>query len=214
MAREHDDINKRRKYAEERFDGKKSIIDDYTGERIFKGNSSESINKHPISKTTDVDHITPIAVLKKRYSGILTDEQIRIIANNAHNYALTNSSLNRTKGGKTNLSYLCDQFEKGTPEDLRTTTRMITKQVESSITVNVQATGMIAKNVGDAVVKKGELFYEGATESVIDNVIPLTTTAIANMIEIAQGKKQLTTQVRILQNVQLKALLSEAPKKL
>lgn len=51
MARDIDDLNKRKKYKLARFNGKQSIKDDYTGERIFSGNAANAIHKHPISKT-------------------------------------------------------------------------------------------------------------------------------------------------------------------
>lgn len=112
MAREIDDIAKRKQYREEQFDGKRSTTDEYRGGRIFSGNSPSASYKHPIEKLTDNDHITPLEVVAERYPN-LSKEQQKQIANQYYNLALTNSKLNRSKGALENHEYLQRQFKTG-----------------------------------------------------------------------------------------------------
>lgn len=130
MARPIDNVSKRKKYRSKKFDGKKSTIDEYTGERIFSGNSRDAIYKHPTHKTTDDDHITPLDVIEKRYPN-LTEEQRKTLANREYNLAETNSRLNRSKGKLENHQYLLRQKKDGKPENTKTTIKMLSKEVES-----------------------------------------------------------------------------------
>ena len=59
LAREIDDIAKRKKYKQNQYGDRKSRKDDYTGERVFSGNTKKAIKKHPIDKISDTDHVTP-----------------------------------------------------------------------------------------------------------------------------------------------------------
>ncbi len=105
MNRPLDDINKRKEFKKDEFDGKRTTTDAYTGKRIYNGNLSNAKHRHSTKTTTDIDHITPIAVVKKRYFFVNENHQKKL-ANLKTNYAATNSSLNRQKGGKENHSYL------------------------------------------------------------------------------------------------------------
>lgn len=145
MAREIDDIKKRKEYRAERFDDKKSTIDEYTGERIFYGNTRDALKKHPTGKTTDDDHITPIDVIEKRYSRLTKDQQKKL-ANEDVNLALTNSRLNRSKGKLENHEYLIRQIKNGTPENITTTTTMLKKEIIARTSQRIEATGMMIQN--------------------------------------------------------------------
>ena len=206
MGREIDDVYKRKKYKEERYGDKKSRIDDYTGERIFKGNNRDAKYKHPTHKTSDTDHITPIRVVQKRYK-LLTKEQQKILVNNEkHNFATTNSKLNRSKGDLENHQYVMRQLKRGDPEDLKTSAKMLKKQFNSRVQMDAQATSMYAKNVKDAVAPKatllakqtantaksaGNSFAKGATDTIVDSAIPLTAEAVRKLCKVASGEESL-----------------------
>ena len=85
--REIDNNTSKYRYRNTMLDGKKSTKDEYTGERIFIDQS------HSMRKRANVDHVTPIAVIKERYKD-LSVEQLRELANSKSNYAVTNSRLN------------------------------------------------------------------------------------------------------------------------
>ena len=144
LAREIDDIAKRKKYKQNQYGDRKSRKDDYTGERVFSGNTKKAIKKHPIDKISDTDHVTPIKVVQSRYKG-LSDDQQRIIANSEHNYAITNSKLNRSKGGLENHEYLMRQTLKGENPGLKTSAKMLEKEAESRMDTRIYASDLIVR---------------------------------------------------------------------
>lgn len=194
MARKIDDLSKRRKYKEEKFDGRKSMRDEYTGERIFYGNAGLK-NKHSSRKTADGDHVTPLDKVQKRYAG-LTPEQQRELANDkSYNYAMTNSKLNRSKKGLENHEYLWRQWKRGKPEDLETTLTMLTKEGKSRTYMRVKATGMYAGNAAEAAkgfVTSGidkEAAALSAQEATKTAMTAATMSAIHNIYAVAAGEK-------------------------
>lgn len=89
-------------WIEKKENSKKSGIDPYTGKK-FKDESK-----------IDTDHITPLKEIhenKKNHLAYNTGttegkEKLKQIANNEKNLAATNSSINRSKGAKTNTKFL------------------------------------------------------------------------------------------------------------
>lgn len=203
MAREIDDVYKRQKYKKEQYGDKKSRRDDYTGERVFIGNDRNSQYKHPTSKTSDTDHITPIGVVEERYKR-LTKEQQRVLVNNEkHNYATTNSKLNRSKKDLENHEYLIRQMKNGEPESLKTSATMLAKEVHSRSNMAVEATGMYAENFQsnakelvkssiNMVADSGGKFVTGATDTLVASAIPLTSEAVRKLVKVAQGEESLS----------------------
>ena len=110
MGRELDDVTNRKKYKEEKFNGKRSMKDEYTGERIFIGNAKDAKYKH--SSTADSDHVTSIEVVKKRYKDLKPEQQKKIVNNEKYNYAMTDASLNRSKGSLENHEYLARKLSR------------------------------------------------------------------------------------------------------
>lgn len=174
MNRPEDYITKRKKYIAERYGEKKSCQDDYRGGRIFKDNDC-----HPSSTTGDNDHITPIDVVKKKYPG-LSEEEHRKLANNRHNFAMTNSKLNRSKKNLENHEYLIRQAKKGKPEDLNTTKNMLLKEVDSKTVMFAEAMPMYGSKF--AVGAKDALSFDGAGVMVMAQ-------ATTNLIQVATGEK-------------------------
>ncbi|MBO5373172.1 MAG: hypothetical protein J6A75_10725 [Lachnospiraceae bacterium] len=150
-------------YKKQRFDGKKSMCDDYTGERIFYDRK-----KHTMKTATDVDHVVPLRVVKERY-GDLTLAQQKALANNVSNYAMTNALLNERKDiGKNDLQNhefvireagrvgkkVKDNLEKGefaeTGDTLKafakTSSRMLYKEAQAETVMHVQAAGYRTEN--------------------------------------------------------------------
>jgi hypothetical protein len=206
MAREIDDVYKRKQYKEEQYGGKKSYTDDYTGERIFRGNDADAIHKHPTNKTSDTDHITPIKVVEERYKGLSKEQQKNLVNNEKYNYATTNSQLNRSKGNLENHEYLARQLKKGEPENLKTSVKMLEKEASSRINMDIEATGMYAQNMTSEVKKtandltaksmqvakeSGNSFVTGAKDTLVQSAIPLTAEAVRHLIQVAQGKESM-----------------------
>lgn len=104
-----DDINRRNNaansYKNRSFGKKKSVIDEYTGDKIFY-----NANKHINEKQSNVDHIVPLDEQIRRYGSDLTPEQIRTMANDDANLANTNASLNKSKGALNNHEYIAKKY--------------------------------------------------------------------------------------------------------
>lgn len=211
MAREIDDVYKRIKYKKEQYGDKKSRRDDYTGERVFMGNDRDAQYKHPTSKISDTDHITPIGVVEERYKRLTKEQQRALVNNEKHNYATTNSKLNRSKGDLENHEYLIRQGKKGEPEKLKTSVTMLAKEFDSRVHMDAEATGMHVKNVlntiepnaselvkksTDVVKSSGGSFVTGATDTLIKSAIPLTAEAVRKMVRVSQGKESLGDAAR------------------
>lgn len=188
-TRNIDNVYKRKKYKDAQYGDKKSRTDDYTGERVFKGNDQTSLYKHPITKTSDTDHITPITVVEKRYPGLTEDQKKVLVNNEKHNYATTNSKLNRSKGGLENHEYLIRQIKKGEPENLKTSTQMIAKEIDSRIHMDMAATGMYIQNVADSTKDIIKTATTGAGNALATSAIPLALLAIQNLVAVANKEK-------------------------
>jgi hypothetical protein len=206
MAREIDDVYKRKKYKEQQYGDKKSRIDDYTGERVFMGNERDAKYKHPTNKTSDTDHITPIGVVEERYKWLSKEQKQTLVNNEKHNYATTNSKLNRSKGDLENREYLIRQIKKGEPENLKTSATMLANEVDSRVHMDAEATTMYAKNVSDIIAPKATeianqtinmaksasgSFVTGATDTLVKSVIPLTAEAVRKLCKVANGEESL-----------------------
>ena len=104
-----DDINRRNNaadsYKNRSFGKRKSVADEYTGERIFSNSGS-----HVKTKQANVDHIVPLDEQIRRYGSDLKPEQIREMANADLNLANTNASLNKSKGALNNHEYIAKKY--------------------------------------------------------------------------------------------------------
>ena len=136
--REIDDINKRKKYKDEKFGKRKTAIDEYTGKRIKRSNA-------------EVDHIVSIENIKEKYSDLTTEQQKKL-ANSSTNYALTNSHLNRSKQGNSDAEHILNSAKHGSMPDSNTVSNMCSKQVQSERTMDKQAKKMRMNNRIDKII--------------------------------------------------------------
>lgn len=203
--RELDDVYHRiassNSYKNRAFDGKRSVTDAYTGERIFYGNTSGAEHLHGLDKTADVDHVTPIAKIKERY-GDLTIEQQRKLANNEHyNYAMTNSKLNRLeKNSAENHEYLAKKAKsgmdsllagdlKGAEKELAELTnqapRMLGKEVKSRTGMAIEGNTMRVENLVDDI----KADFSGIKEALspVHDTVPLGSDISKTMSDFAEG---------------------------
>lgn len=121
-----------RQYKEDKFAGKKTAIDEYTGKRIN-------------IKNADVDHVISANEVHARYQG-LSDAQQKELANKRYNYAVTEKGINRSKSDTPANLHVKYKALEGNPYDARTSANMIGRQVNSSIRMDIDATGMRARN--------------------------------------------------------------------
>lgn len=210
--REIDDVYKRiggkDSYKNRRFGDKKSIIDDYTGERIFYGNAQDAKYKHDLHKTADIDHVIPVSKVSKSYGDLTIEQQKQLANNEAYNYAITNSHLNRNaRSGKNaldNHEYLekkCkdlvnnikdknfDNIQKEIDELTKQAPRMLTKEVKARVGMAVEGNGMRIQNFFKGHSKKMPDIIENPLSERVDSLIPLTSQAVSKMCQVASGEK-------------------------
>lgn len=117
-------------YKKEKFNnngGRINATDEYTGEKNvyqYRKNpdARRNIEKYKHDHQAEVDHIVPLARIHEQFKGnyALSDEDIKTIANNDTNYALTSARVNRGEGAsdrggkfeKTNSEFVADQRER------------------------------------------------------------------------------------------------------
>lgn len=174
-----DDIGERAKYKAAVFAGSEFTLDEYTGEPLIAGDS-------------DTDHVIPLVKIKEMFPR-LSDEQLKALANGRYNYAETNSSLNRSKGGLDNIEYVIRESKKGNPVDPATATRMVAKQGTATVTMGVRAPVMYMENfVDDAkefAVTKAYLDKESLNAATQAAILSGTVSVIRNIRDVSAGEK-------------------------
>ncbi len=203
--REIDNNTSKYRYRNTMLDGKKSTKDEYTGERIFIDQS------HSMRKRANVDHVTPIAVIKERYKD-LSVEQLRELANSKSNYAVTNARLNSIgKGALENHEYLgqktrnmtnslfAGKYKEANKEMLELKAqapRMLSKEIKSRTCMEIKATGFRVENTINAVSGHskdigivGMEFIEDAGETISNSAFPFMVLGVQNIFEVASGQK-------------------------
>lgn len=156
-------------YKENKFNnngGRINAEDDYTGEKnVYQYRSNpdarRNVEKYKHDHQAEVDHIIPLAKVHERYKGnyALTDDDIKNIANQESNFALTSAKINRGagasgKGGKfdkTIPEFLADQRERET--DGRPNLGISEDAKDRMLTMHDMSQKEMDKNANKAIVK-------------------------------------------------------------
>ncbi|GHV48142.1 hypothetical protein FACS1894204_12210 [Synergistales bacterium] len=154
-----DDIGRRNNnkdsYKNRVFNGARTTQDEYTGGTVFYSKNGANSNvldkrieRHYTPETTsNVDHVQPLARLEEKYKGRLSTEEIKELANQDYNYAVTNERLNKSKGDLSNHEYIVRQIIKGEPENAITTFNMLKSELSGNLahSANYVATKITGK---------------------------------------------------------------------
>lgn len=197
-----DDFGKRNSnkdsYKNRYFDGKRSAIDEYTGERVFYSSKG-----HYTTKTTaNIDHVIPIDQLTKRYGKDVSRAELKSIANSDYNLATTSEALNKAKSNMSNHEYLWKKLKNGDPEDFTTTYNMLHKEAssETAVFASVKTSKIstkvkkLTKNNIDFNPSKsvGKAVNAGTASA----LIALTISSCNNLAQIAAGEKSIGEAVK------------------
>lgn len=201
-----DDFGKRNSnkdsYKNRYFDGKRSAIDEYTGERVFYSSKGHYTTK----KTANVDHIVPLDQLIKQYGNEISKSDLKRIANADSNLAITNEALNKAKSNATNLKFAfdltIDGIKKGKPQNLTTAYNMAVKGVSGRTgTVTNIATTKLSNNVsrwtkGKIEIPKNNIAGNMAGAGTEAALIALTISSLTNLAMVACGDKSIDTALQ------------------
>lgn len=149
--------------------GRINATDEYTGEKNvyqYRNNpdARRNVDKYKHDHQAEVDHIIPLAEIHKQLKGnyALTDEDIKNIANQDTNYALTSAKINRGagaagKGGK---------FDK-TPEEFVKEQRQLKKEGKPNLGLSKEA----EENILRMGRESQKYLYKDADKAILANVI-------------------------------------------
>lgn len=196
-------------YKNRKFSGKRITTDEYTGKKLYYsangiGKGRNDSRHYTTNTASNVDHITPIDVLIKRYSDKVPVDDLCVIANSDYNLAVTNEAINKQKGGLTNLEYLLEQLEKGTPEDAETTLRMLAAQLRSETRIGADVTKIQIRNlmskagstVLDTVDTVNKVMAPALEVGKAAALVSLTVSGLNNLAYVASEKKDLNSALK------------------
>lgn len=197
-----DDFGKRNSnkdsYKNRYFDGKRSAIDEYTGERVFYSSKG-----HYTTKTTaNIDHVIPIDQLTKRYGKDVSKAELKSIANSDYNLATTSEALNKAKSNMSNHEYLWKKLKNGDPEDFTTTYNMLHKEASSETAVFARVkTSKISTKVkkltkNNIDFNSSKSVGKAVNAGTASALIALTISSCNNLAQIAAGEKSIGEAVK------------------
>jgi len=146
----------------------KSKMNAYKKKYLDKRSKDEYTNENKVSdRKPQPDHIVPLEHAVKEYgtSKFLDDNELKIALNKDENFAVTNGSLNQSKGSKTNTNAVKeDKNTIASNQSDATKERMIQKEKEATKFVEKELNKNVANNLKDDL--KGAL--KGDSKLVID----------------------------------------------
>lgn len=202
-------INAKDSYKNKVFNGKKTSVDAYTGEKIYYGNAPDAKRLHGIDRTADVDHVTPIAKVKERYGDLSIEQQRKIANNPEYNYAMTNSELNRHgKNALENHEYLkkklyqnADALKEGdfddaiigTKELINETPKMLSAETKSRVGMAAEGNIYRLKNISEQAHRFldeedwDRLNRAGVNQAISAAKYAATISVIRNALSVVKG---------------------------
>jgi hypothetical protein len=146
------------RYKDKHVHGEKKVVDEYSGkDNLYpeKDNAPANYKDPKWRLVAETDHITPLKQIHLKYKDnyALGDDDIKRIANEDFNYAMTAASTNdgRGKGGMTNEQYLNYCKNKGIPIPAEQAERMMSMQEQSEKEIVTMFAGENTKQpIGDS----------------------------------------------------------------
>lgn len=140
------------RYKADRVQGEKMLRDEYTGKTNLyekQNNPHQNYNDPTHRRQGQTDHIVPLkqidAEFKHNYA--LSDGDIKSIANQDANLAVTSAEINQVKKDLTNQGYLEMMDEKGNPVDPNTKENMLRLEKEANRAIERSANQAVWHNV-------------------------------------------------------------------
>ena len=143
----------------------KNLTDEYTGKKnitAYKNNPDFRRNDPTNRQQAQTDHIVPLKQIHNQLvdNYALSDNDIRIIANQDYNFALTSGQINQTKLDKTNSEYVRNNAD---ALDETTKQLMLQKEKEAQAALDYKTNEIVGKNL----LFKGTVYGKDATAAYI-----------------------------------------------
>ena len=212
------------RYKAKKIIGKKRIIDEYTG----KGNLYPERNNSPRNykdpkwrKVAETDHIMPLKKIHEKYRDnyALGDDDIKRIANEDYNYAMTAAEINdgRGKGQMTNEEYLNYCKDKGIPVPEEQAKRMLDLQKIAEKKIENGVNKSVARNIIGKIDKKYiETKYEEILQKRINDYekkhgCPPSKEKMESIIKRTEEEKRVETKMsKLQQQIKQKVIVETA----
>lgn len=182
-------------YKEKIFENRQTYHDPISGEVLHKSQKAAQNKYHMKNKqgenvsstwanhSAETDHINALKDVHNiaKHNPFLTDADFKEVMNSEENYRILPKSLNTAKGDKSDWQLIAD---KDSDISLEGKLYMAKEKVIADVTLQSKFATKTAQNIGNE-------FVSGATDTLVNSVIPLTAEAVRKMIHAAQGKQSL-----------------------
>lgn len=148
----YEDPKAMKQYKKDNLVGEKTLVDEYTGKKNLyyeKDNPHKNYNDPTNRQQAQPDHIVPLIQVHNKFKSnyALDDSDIKRIANQESNFAVTSGKTNQAKGGRTNSEYIKTMEEKGYSVDKQTKQNMLKMQKNAENAIDKKANETVAKNL-------------------------------------------------------------------
>lgn len=152
----------------------KNRMSEYKDNYLKTKSRDEYTNKNKVAeKRPQPDHIVALEHAVKEYgtSKFLNDNELKLILNKDENFAVTNGSLNQSKGSKTNTTAISENKNTiAANQSKETKVRMIKKEKEATNFVEKELNKKVADNLlKDTFNGNGELLNDTKKQAINDS---------------------------------------------
>lgn len=185
-------------YKNRYFNGKRSAVDEYTGEKIYYSSKGH----YTTSKTANVDHVVPLDQLIKEYGDKISKKDLKRIANADGNLAIVQEALNKSKGNSSNFEFIADGFIKGKPQNLTTSYNMVVKGasakvgIETNVGLTKFSDNLNRVTNGKINIPKNNIAGDMAAVGTEAALVALTVSSLTNLSLVASGEKNIKTAIK------------------
>ncbi|MEG1958096.1 MAG: hypothetical protein RR071_10245 [Lachnospiraceae bacterium] len=190
-----DSTKGKKAYKEKTFGDKQTYVDSISGKTLHKNQSAaqrkyhiknsagQKVSSKWADHSAETDHINALKDVhdKVKSNPFLSDDDFKDIMNSDENYRLLSKSDNASKGEKSDWQIIADN-DRGISTDGKV--QMAKEKIKSDVTLSGKFVARTVKNVGSE-------FVYGATDTLVNSAIPLTTEAVRKLVNVAQGKESL-----------------------
>ncbi len=191
----YDSESAKKKFKDENFGDKQTYKDPISGKVLHKSSKAAASKYHQkndkgeVVSTKWADHAAETDHIKTlqethtaaKHNPFLSDADFKEIANCDENFRILPKSLNTSKGSKSDSEYV-----KTSGKGLSTASKRVLKrgQMKSDAVLHVKFGARTVKNAGS-------VFVSQAKDSLVASAIPLTVSAVSQLINVAKGNIEL-----------------------
>lgn len=190
-----DSARAKEEYKQSAFNGKQTMIDPISGKTLHKDHAAarrkyhmqnaegEKISAKWAEHAAETDHINAIKDVHDAVCSnpFLSDSDLKEIVNSKENLRILSKRDNAAKGAQSDWQIITDK-ENGMSVQARA------QMAKEKVRADAALAGKISTRT---VQNMGSEFAAGASDTLVNSVIPLTSEAVRKLCEVASGEKSL-----------------------